>query len=178
MFSLFRRPPSEKTSPAVTVTEAYRRYAPLLKRKCVRALANEAEAEEVTQETFIRLWRSGMAQRPANEVVAWLYRVSTRLIIDHLRQRQRRQPVAVSAEMEASVAHPAPTIEALLHVREQLQALAQAVPAEELEVVLLHRLDGLTQVEIGEVTGMSDRTVRRILTRLEQRVDALQGEPA
>jgi DNA-directed RNA polymerase specialized sigma24 family protein len=40
----------------------------------------------------------------------------------------------------------------------------------------LHRLDGLTQSEIGEVTHLSDRTVRRILTRLEARLGPWREE--
>lgn len=161
---------------SATVTAAYRQYFPLLQHKCARALGDAAEAEEVAQETFIRLWRSGMAQRPVGEVVPWLYRVSTRLLIDRLRVRQRRQPVEMSAALQDTTAHPAPSIESVLQVRQRLQSLASSLPAEELEVALLHRLDGLTQSEIGEVTSLSDRTVRRILTRLEARLGPWREE--
>ncbi|WP_257456468.1 RNA polymerase sigma factor [Archangium lipolyticum] len=173
------RPTMSASSPegaAATVTAAYRQYFPLLRNKCSRALGDMAEAEEVAQETFIRLWRSGLALRPPGEVVAWLYWVSTRLLIDKLRARQRRQPAEMSAALQDTTAHPAPSIESVLQVRQQLQALAASLPAEELEVALLHRLDGLTQAEIGEVTGLSDRTVRRILTRLEARLGPWREE--
>lgn len=161
---------------SATVTAAYRQYFPLLQHKCARALGDAAEAEEVAQETFIRLWRSGMARRPVGEVVPWLYRVSTRLLIDRLRARQRRQPLEMSAALQDTTAHPAPSIESVLQVRQRLQSLASSLPAEELEVALLHRLDGLTQQEIGEVTRLSDRTVRRILTRLEARLGPWREE--
>ena len=117
-----------------------------------------------------------MAQRPVREVVPWLYRVSTRLLIDRLRVRQRRKPVEMSAALQDTTAHPAPSIESVLQVRQRLQVLASSLPPEELEVALLHRLDGLTQQEIGEVTSLSDRTVRRILTRLEARLGSWREE--
>jgi RNA polymerase sigma-70 factor (ECF subfamily) len=161
---------------AATVTAAYRQYFPLLRNRCARALGDAAEAEEVAQETFIRLWRSGMARKPAGEVVAWVYRVGTRLLIDKLRARQRRQPAELSNALEDTTAHPAPSIESVLQVRQQLQAMAASLPAEELEVALLHRLDGLTQAEIGDVTGLSARTVRRVLTRLEERLGPWRQE--
>lgn len=161
---------------AATVTAAYRQYFPLLRAKCARALGDEAEAEEVAQEAFIRLWRSGMSRRPSSEGVAWVYRVSTRLLIDRLRARQRRAPAHLSPPLEETTAHPAPSIESVLQVRQQLHALAASLPAEELEVALLHRLDGLTQAEIGDITGLSARTVRRILTRLEARLGPWREE--
>jgi RNA polymerase sigma-70 factor (ECF subfamily) len=55
-----------------------------------------------------------------------------------------------------------------------LRQVAARVPAEELECALLDRLDGLTQVESAEVLGVSERTVRRMLTRFDERLASLR----
>ncbi len=54
--------------------------------------------------------------------------------------------------------------------------LARRLPADELEVALLVRLDGLTQAEIAEVVRVSERTVRRCLRRLDHRVAKMRKE--
>jgi RNA polymerase sigma-70 factor, ECF subfamily len=139
-------------------------------------LADFAEADDVAQETFVRLWRTEMAGDDPRRVLAWIYRTSTRLAIDRLRERSR---IASTELEEAALAHlgqPGAGGEDAVATRRALALLASRLRPAELEVALLFRIDGLNQVEIAHVLGMSERTVRRWLRRLEARVAHLRNE--
>jgi RNA polymerase sigma-70 factor (ECF subfamily) len=144
-----------------SVEHAYRRYFAAIRAKCGRMLGDSGEAEDVAQETFIRLWhqRSAIAPDPRS-VSAWIYRTATRLAIDRL--RARRATVDEAPEETTSI-----DPEAVLGARRQLGRLARELPAGELEVAILSRIDGLSQREIAEVTRQSERSVRRVLARLD-----------
>ncbi|HET9450070.1 MAG TPA: RNA polymerase sigma factor [Aggregicoccus sp.] len=156
----------------MTVQAAYQAYFPRIREKCRRMLGDAGEAEDVAQETFVRLWQAGLPSGPPERVMAWVYRTSTRLAIDRMRRRQvRREELGAAALSEA--VDPA-CLESQVGRRDALLRLAAQLPADELEVVLLHRLDRLTQPEIAEVAKVSERTVRRLLQRFEQRVQPLK----
>lgn len=53
---------------------------------------NSAEAEDLTQETFLRAFRERESLRQPGALVAWLYRIATHATLDRLRQRARRAP--------------------------------------------------------------------------------------
>lgn len=156
----------------MTVQAAYQAYFPRIREKCRRMLGDAGEAEDVAQETFVRLWQAGQAGGPPERVMAWVYRTSTRLAIDRMRRRQVRRE-ELGADALAQMVDPG-CLESQVGRRDALLQLAAQLPAEELEVVLLHRLDRLTQPEIAEVTKVSERTVRRLLQRFEQRVQPLK----
>jgi RNA polymerase sigma-70 factor (ECF subfamily) len=155
------------------VEATYRRYFPLIREKCRRMLGDAAEADDVAQETFVRFWQSGLGASDARRTTAFIYKTCTRLAIDRMRERARRP--GSDAELPLLPLPGAGTDEALA-VRRQLLVLSRELPAGELEVALLSRLDRLTQQEIAAVLGVSDRTVRRSLTRFDERVAALRKE--
>jgi RNA polymerase sigma-70 factor, ECF subfamily len=139
-------------------------------------LADFAEADDVAQETFLRLWQADLAGQEPRRVLAWIYRTGTRLAIDRLRQRSK---IAAADEETAALAQLgtlSPGGEDAIATRRALAALARRLPADELEVALLSRIDGLSQAEIAEVSGISARTVRRCLRRLEARVARVRKE--
>jgi RNA polymerase sigma-70 factor (ECF subfamily) len=149
----------------------FRRHYPALREKCRRLLGDSHEADDAAQETFVRLWKSGLAGGDDRKVTAWVFRTSTRVAIDRLRARRAR----------AKLAEPAPAeIAAPLGVeaRLDLEKLARRLPVAELELLLLQRWDGLSHPEIAEVTGRSQRTVRRLLHRCEERLARLKEESA
>jgi RNA polymerase sigma-70 factor (ECF subfamily) len=153
---------------------AYRRCFPVIREKCRRMLGDDACAEDIAQETFMKLWRSPVLKADPRTLAAWVYRTSTRLAIDQLRERARRK-----GEWNAEhLASPAPAIDSALEMRQLLERLAAVLPRQELEIALLHRLDELTQEEIAKVAEVSSRTVRRCLQRLEQRLLSLRTELA
>ncbi len=148
---------------------AFRRYFPTIREKCARMLNDPVEAQDVAQETFIRLWRSSIARDDAPRVTGWIYATATRLAIDLMRRRRRQgAPVAEPPELPDGA-----DLERAVAFRQQLDRLARRVPARELELAILERVDGLTQAEIAAVSGISDRTVRRVLTRFDERVRRL-----
>src|SRR5688572_15676117 len=68
-------------------------YANLVYSVAYRVLDDSMAAEEVTQDTFMRLWNKSYTFDPAKgRFVTWLLTVTRRLAIDVLRQRQRREP--------------------------------------------------------------------------------------
>jgi RNA polymerase sigma-70 factor, ECF subfamily len=161
-------------SPAFSL--AYQRFLPPIRAKCQRLLGRSGEADEVAQETFLRLWQSGLPLPPAAEaraVMAWLYRTCTHLAIDHLRSRRRRglEPSDGIETVPCSIA-----IETWLNTRQILWALATRMPADELHAVVLCRVDGLNHAEAAEVLETSERTLRRLLARFDQRTDKWRKE--
>jgi RNA polymerase sigma-70 factor (ECF subfamily) len=151
------------------VEETYRRYFPVIREKCSRMLHDPAEAQDVAQETFTRLWSDRARLRNADGVASWIYRTSTRLAVDRHRQ-SRREDGALAAEELVGEASP----ERRVASRQLLARVAARIPADELEVAVLSRVDGLGHEEIALVVGTSDRTVRRLLQKFEARIARLR----
>jgi RNA polymerase sigma-70 factor (ECF subfamily) len=152
--------------PQPSVEQTYRRYFALIRAKCTRVLGDGHEAEDVAQETFIRFWqnRHDVATDPRSSA-AWIYRTATRLSIDQLRRR-RAAPAHDSLPSPSDPGNPEESLAARRAIAELLTELAP----EELEVAVLCRIDGLGQREIAEVTRVSERTVRRLLQRVDERL--------
>jgi RNA polymerase sigma-70 factor (ECF subfamily) len=154
--------------PTSVFPETYRRYAAPVRAKCRRMLGAGAATEDIVQETFVRLWRSGpdVAESEPGRVMAWLYRTSTRLAIDVMRERARTPLDDVEG---LALPCGGPTPDELLAARRLAATLATDFPEDELEAVLLTRVDGLSQQEVAEVLGVSERTVRRLVDSFDER---------
>jgi len=150
----------------------YRRVFPMVLAKCRRMLRGDAEAHDVAQEVFVRLWQHRDLVEDHQALTAWLYRTSTRLVIDRARRRAfSRESLSHLQELLES---PAEDAETRLASREQLRGVLSTCPAAELEAAVLSRADRLTHPEIAEVMGVSERTVRRLLGRFDESVRLLK----
>jgi len=143
------------------VQQAWQRYYSPVREKCRRVLGDTDEANDVAQETFIRFWKFGADDEP-RVALAWLYRTATRIAVDRLRQRAvHARPI------------PGPTetndLEATTASRQLLQRLAKDAEPDELQAAVLSRIDGMTHPEVAVVMSISERTVRRLLTRFDER---------
>jgi RNA polymerase sigma-70 factor (ECF subfamily) len=140
-----------------------------LLRIAFRILGNWADAEDVAQETFLRLHRHGLNFTNEAALAAWLYRVIVNLCIDRSRRVRRTdeladQPAAgLSAESEV-----------LRDERKKLLlgALA-ALPAKERAAVVLREIEGLPTAEVASILGSSEVTVRSQISRAITRLRAI-----
>lgn len=153
-----------------SLEDAWRRWYPIAREKALRVLDCPGDAEDVAQEAFVRLWRTGMVEAEPWRASAWLYRTATRLSIDRLRESR---PLEGLAALERAPAETDPA-DRQVALRQELRQLAAAVPEEELEVAILHRVDRLDQPEVAKVVGISERSVRRLLGRLDRRLERLR----
>jgi RNA polymerase sigma-70 factor (ECF subfamily) len=151
----------------------YRRVFPMVLAKCRRMLKSDADAHDVAQEVFVRLWKHRELLQNHAALVAWLYRTSTHLVIDRARQRSLSQENL--AHLHGAL-HGEPTrdSEARFVSREQLRGMLSSCSEQELEVAVLNRVDRLTQPEIAELMGIGERTVRRLLGRFDERTGSLK----
>jgi RNA polymerase sigma-70 factor (ECF subfamily) len=159
-----------------TLERTYRRYFPMIREKCRRVLGDPSEAQDLAQETFVRLFQHyptlALEQR---SVTAWIYRTATHLAIDRLRSVEPR-PLEQATEASTAGEHDTRNPETRLSAHTALVRLAKLLPAADMEVLLLSRVDGLTQREIAEVVGSSERSVRRTFRRLEENLAAWSEE--
>jgi RNA polymerase sigma-70 factor (ECF subfamily) len=155
------------------VDSVYRRFFPLIRAKCRRMLADAEEAQDVAQETFARLCGAGLMGRDARQVIAWIYRTSTRLAVDLLRQREGRPAVDAGA-VDGHRCDPGH--EDALATRQLLGQYAKRLGAGDLELLIMQRLDGMSQPQIALVLGTSERTLRRRLWKLDQRLSRITTE--
>jgi RNA polymerase sigma-70 factor (ECF subfamily) len=151
------------------VVVLYQRWFPVVRRKCARMLGDPAEAQDVAQETFERLWRQrAQVGTDPGQVVAWLYTTSTRLAVDRLR---RRRPESPAEELSAGGSTQP---ERVVAARSHLARVAAHLDEAELELLILWRIDGLSQPELATLTGTSERTVRRRLGVVQARLRDLE----
>lgn len=136
-------------------------------------LRGDADAHDLAQEVFVRLWKHRELVRDQEALVAWLYRTCTRLVIDRARQRSLG---------DDNIAHLRDVLwgdtdhdgEARLMSREQLRSVLARCSKEELEAAILSRIDRMTQPEIAELMGVGERTVRRLLARFDEYESSLK----
>ena len=136
-------------------------------RLAYRLTGNRHDAEDLTQEVFVRVFRSLHTYQPGT-IEGWLHRITTNLFLDQARRKQRIRFDNLSDEAASLLASKGPG-PSDLHM-EQLfdadieSALAQLPPAFRVAVVLCD-VEGLSYEEISEVLGLKLGTVRSRIHR-------------
>lgn len=138
-----------------------RRYWARLVRYSAEILRSRDEAQDVVQETFIRIWASREDWTPRGTVSAYLYRIARNLSLNADRdrkgreQRRRRAGPAFGARRASD---PEGELEAGA-IRGEVQGAIDRLPLRQREVFILSRFHGLTHQEIADTMGISHRTV-------------------
>ncbi|RBI74492.1 RNA polymerase sigma factor [Roseovarius sp. TE539] len=149
---------------AVAARVLMARLAPWVLAQATRRLGIRAEAEDVTQEAMLRLWKVAPRWEPGSaRVSTWLYRVVANLCTD--RQRRTRG-VALSAVAEP--VDPAAGVEERMQDDARAEALRAALarlPARQREAVELRHIDGLANPEIAEIMDTGIEAVESLIAR-------------
>ena len=141
-----------------------RRLTPLAYAHAMRVLQDEAEAEDVTQEAMMRLWRIAPDWREGEaKVSTWLYRVVANLCTDRLR---KRRPVPVDEVAEP--VDPVASVETRMQQgarEEALQAALARLPDRQRQAVVLRHIEGLANPEIAVILGVGVEAVESLTAR-------------
>jgi RNA polymerase sigma-70 factor (ECF subfamily) len=143
--------------------ELVMRYAPLLLRFATRLLRDEAEAEDVVQETCMRVWQHAREYTPRARVTTWIHHIAHNLAVDRLRVRGRLKPLPDEDAMPESARQPS-----LIDEKRRVLALDAALaelPERQAAALTLVHLHGLTGKEAAEVLGVGAEAVESLLAR-------------
>lgn len=168
---------SEATAPtdgAQWFASQVQAHEPGLRAYLGRAFPGVRDADDVVQESYLRIWRVRL-----DRVIAsprhFLFRIARNLAIDSLR-RAHASPVQPCADVaNLPIASDLPDIAENVCTKEELALLAQAIkslPANLRSVVTLRQLDGLTQPEIARRLGLSELTVQTYVVRGLDKIEA------
>ena len=146
------------------------RYGPRVFAIAFHLTYDRAEAEELTQDCFLKLWENLDRYQPSEaSLLAWIAALSRNLCIDHYRRRRREKGFRFVSDDAVTTLLPGtddPQADAVRRqrVRMLLDAIGE-LPDELAEVVQLRDLDGLDYREIAELLSLPDGTVKSRLNR-------------
>lgn len=149
--------------------ELVRQHADRVYRLAYRLSGNQHDAEDLTQETFIRVFRSVQSYQPGT-FEGWLHRITTNLFLDMVRRRARIRMEALPEDYDR-VPSAGPTPEQIYHdalLGPDLQAALDSLPPEFRAAVVLCDIEGLSYEEIGATLGVKLGTVRSRIHRGRQ----------
>jgi RNA polymerase sigma-70 factor (ECF subfamily) len=149
--------------------ELVRQHADRVYRLAYRLSGNQHDAEDLTQETFIRVFRSVKNYQPGT-FEGWLHRITTNLFLDMVRRRGRVRMEALPDDYDRVPADE-PNPEEIYHesrLGPDLQAALDSLPPEFRAAVVLCDIEGLSYEEIGATLGVKLGTVRSRIHRGRQ----------
>ncbi|KAA6459289.1 sigma-70 family RNA polymerase sigma factor [Acidobacteria bacterium AB60] len=144
-----------------------------------RMVHNQAVAEELAQEVFLRVYRSRESYRAEAKFTTWLYRIATNLAVNHARDTKHEraaQNVYLDVPDEETgttpeVADDDPNIEQRMLRDERMAGIRKhvmALPERQRMAVLMHKYQGLDYRQIGEVLKLSESATKSLLFRAYQ----------
>jgi RNA polymerase sigma-70 factor, ECF subfamily len=149
--------------------ELVRQHADRVYRLAYRLSGSQHDAEDLTQETFIRVFRSLQNYQPGT-FEGWLHRITTNLFLDMVRRRGRIRMEALPEDYDRVPADE-PNPEQIYHdsrLGPDLQAALDSLPPEFRAAVVLCDIEGLSYEEIGATLGVKLGTVRSRIHRGRQ----------
>ncbi len=163
------------------LVERYRRQVYSIAMRMVR---RPEDAEDLTQETFVRMFRALDRYDPSRPFAAWIFTIVSRLCIDHLR-RKRLNPISLfqrgaGTQEEYTIEVEDPGLkpeEATIHAQEERQTreLIDSLPPHYRIVVILRHQQDLSYEEIAEALGLPLGTVKARIHRaralLKERIE-------
>ena len=144
-----------------------------------RMTRNQATAEELAQEVFLRVYRSRETYRAEARFSTWVYRIATNLGVNHARDTRHERNASTVYLDEADpetgsspdLADQTPGVEATLLRDERMAAIREyvlALPERQKMAVLMHKYEGMDYKQIGDVLKLSESATKSLLFRAYQ----------
>ncbi len=154
-----------KAGDARAFAAIYHAYAALVFSVALRISRVWQDAEEITQEVFITLFRKFAQFNFLSSLKTWLYRIAVNTALnarrDHLREEARRLVYQKTAILRQGAPDPAAQVQA----DAEANALLDLLPPEQRVCIVLRTIEGLSYQEIAEVLQVNLNTVRSRLKR-------------
>jgi RNA polymerase sigma-70 factor (ECF subfamily) len=146
---------------ADATTELVRRLTPDLLRFFLAQEATRAEAEDLLQNTWLRIHKARHTYRPGARVLPWVFAIAKHVRVDGYRQRRRITRFEVTAEQLPDVKPDAQPLAATL----TFESLIAALPESQREVLTLLKVNGLSLEEIARATSSTVGAVKQKASR-------------
>lgn len=161
-----------KREGSIDIEELYRKYGPMVVRRCRWMLRDEEAARDAAQDVFVQiLRRPGLVVEHPSTL---LYRIATNVCLNLLRSRGRK-PEDPEGDLLFRIA--AADDEARFEARSILERVFGRERESTRTIAVMHLLDGFTLKEVAGLTGMSVSGVRKRLRSLKERVRELEAIP-
>jgi RNA polymerase sigma-70 factor (ECF subfamily) len=158
---------------AIDVESYYRRYGPMVLRRCRKLLKEEEAAVDAMQDTFVQVLR--YQDRLEDEAPSsLLYRMATNVCLNRIRSSKRKPEQGGDDVISriADAAEPEPRMTA----RNLIGRLFSKERSSTGTIAVMHLVDGMTLEEVAREVGMSVSGVRKRLRPLRSKLLELQGE--
>lgn len=130
----------------------------------LRLTGSPAEAEDLTQDTFLRVWQKAGSYQPGRvRLTTWLHTIAHRRSIDTFR-KQREQSGIEDLEIADPQADPAQAREAG-EIGRQLDAALHALPERQRAAILLCQVQGFSNSQAADILGIGSRALESLLAR-------------
>jgi len=153
------------TEPAFA--QIYDRYQKKVFRFFLKRIMNHETARELTQETFVKLWKSGGE--------AHLFTIASSILIDHLRrrahERKRLSGLANKINADSSPANSSP--HRVFETADYLKVVVRDLPPARKKIILLKMGAGFTNKEIASQLSISEKTVEDHVTKALRHIRAI-----
>jgi len=141
----------------------YRKHAGRIYALCLRLTGRVSEAEDMTQEAFIRAWQKLDTFEGRSLFSSWLHRLAVNVVLNERRSRGGEPSMETIDDHENAQAESAPRIGAA--AGGDLEKAIAALPDAARHVFVLHEVHGYTHGEIGEIVGIAEGTSKAHLNR-------------
>lgn len=143
-----------------------------------RMVQNQAIAEELAQEVFLRVYKSRASYEPTAKFTTWLFRISTHLALNWLRDKKHEKNVeSLDVNLEEGlirqVADRSPNVEESLLKEsraDEIRGAVSSLPAKQRAAVLMHKYQEMDYAQIATVLGCTDSAVKSLLFRAYERL--------
>ena len=158
---------------AINVDEYYRKYGPMVLRRCRRMLKNEDLAVDAMQDTFVQLLRY-KDRLEGDAPSSLLFRMATNVCLNKIRSMNRK-PEDRDEQLLAQIASFDDS-EGRSIARSLLDKIFAAEKESTKTIAVMHYVDGMTLQEVADQSGLSVSGVRKRLRTLSERVQGWQED--
>lgn len=141
----------------------------------LRMTANQDDAEDMTQEIMIKIFRSLGSFKGNSKFSTWIYRVAVNTCLDELKKKKNKKHLSLDAEIsgddgenQIEIKDDSPSPEKLAEqneLRDMVAAAVKLLSDEHRAVIVLRDIRGMSYSEIAEILGCSDGTVKSRISR-------------
>ena len=146
-----------------------RQYERLVMLTALRLIGNLEDAQDVSQEVFLKLYRNLNKVGGQDAVSSWLYRVTVNACHDLRRKRRPEDPVDVAGELASHGEDPHQAVAATERAR-ALELSLRMLAEKERAALVLRDLEGRTTEEVARILGSSEATVRSQICKARVKV--------